>query len=84
MTLPGIVTGSRQLRWLLILLVFVFGSPSRANGTYLSQNHRHPGAGRDPVAPSVASFPGLFASLTLRAALWAFNALRAFVRPAPE
>jgi len=43
---------------------------------------RHPGAGRDPAAPSVASFPGLFASLTLRAALWAFNALRAFVRPA--
>jgi hypothetical protein len=32
----------------------------------------------------MASFPGLFASLTLRAALWAFNALRAFVRPAPE
>ena len=30
MTLPGIVTGSGQLRWLLILLVFVFGSPSIA------------------------------------------------------
>ena len=23
---------------------------SDPNGTYLSQNHRHPGAGRDPVA----------------------------------
>jgi len=27
---------------------------------------------------------GLFASLTLRAARWAFNALRAFVRHSPE
>ena len=31
---------------------------SDPNGTYLRQNHRHPGAGRDPVAPSVASFLG--------------------------
>jgi len=38
------------------------------------------------VIPAQAGIqlPPSMASLTLRAALWAFNALRAFVRPAPE
>jgi hypothetical protein len=34
--------------------------------------------------PNGGGIPGLFASLTLRADFQSFNALRAFVRPAPE
>ena len=38
---------------------------------------------RNPVL-YIQAVTGLFAALTLRAALRAFNALRAFVRPSPE